>query len=110
MSAASPTFFTALFAGVSRQAPRQLRRALPPALGITLFLVLWTGMAQSIDTSLGAFPAPKDVWVEAGNLWDEHLDKRAKAEAFYEREEALERLNVIRDNYMQYREDLQAAR
>lgn len=29
---------------------------------------------------------------------------------FYEREEALERLNAIRDNYMQHREDLQAAR
>jgi tripartite-type tricarboxylate transporter receptor subunit TctC len=30
--------------------------------------------------------------------------------AFYGREEALERLNEIRDDYMQYREDLQAAR
>jgi tripartite-type tricarboxylate transporter receptor subunit TctC len=30
--------------------------------------------------------------------------------AFYGREEALERLNAIRDNYMEYREELQAAR
>ena len=64
-----------------------LRLAALPSLGITAFLVLWQITASNIETSLGVFPGPKEVWVQTGNLIDEHVRERGKAAAFYERQE-----------------------
>jgi nitrate/nitrite transport system permease protein len=75
-----------LFTSIGRQTPRLLRRALIPALGICLFLVLWSGLARTVDTSLGAFPGPGEVWQQSANLWQEHRAERSKAAAFYERQ------------------------
>jgi nitrate/nitrite transport system permease protein len=58
-----------------------------PAIGISLFLMLWSAAAPKIDTSLGAFPGPAQVWEQTLTLWDEHVQEREKEEAFYIRQE-----------------------
>ena len=57
-----------------------------PVVGIVLFLGMWNLVAKNIDTSLGQFPGPVQVYQQAGNLIGEHKEQVAKAEAFYERQ------------------------
>ncbi|GLR26144.1 MAG TPA: ABC transporter permease [Limnobacter sp.] len=57
-----------------------------PFLGIVLFLALWATVAPRINTSLGQFPGPMQVYQQAQRLMDEHFAERAKAAAFYERQ------------------------
>ena len=64
-----------------------LRQLLWPVLGIGLFLLLWQFAAQRIDTSLGQFPGPAQVWEQAGNLVSEHQQAREREAAFYERQD-----------------------
>jgi len=74
--------------GISSDKLKQWSLALAlPLLGLSLFLGLWTAVAQNIDTSLGQFPGPVQVWEQAGNLIDEHNAEVAKADAFYERQQ-----------------------
>lgn len=47
-----------------------------PLLAIAGFLALWSALAPTVQTSLGAIPGPAQVWVETVNL---HEDARAKA-------------------------------
>ncbi len=56
-------------------------------LGVGVFLVVWHLVAERIDTSLGKFPGPVQVWEQSRSLYNEHLEQRAKADAFYERQE-----------------------
>ncbi len=58
-----------------------------PFIGIVVFLFIWQGAANSIDTSLGKFPGPTAVYEQSINLYNEHIEEREKAEAFYERQE-----------------------
>jgi nitrate/nitrite transport system permease protein len=58
-----------------------------PLVGIAIFLVAWSSLAPQVQTSLGAIPGPAAVWAQAVNLYDDHLAERAKADAFYERQE-----------------------
>jgi len=58
-----------------------------PLLAIGLFLLVWGGVAQQIETSLGQVPGPAKVWEQAMVLVDEHISEREKEEAFYERQE-----------------------
>ena len=58
-----------------------------PFVGIMVFLLLWSVAAQNIQTSLGAFPGPAEVWEQFGNLYNEHVAERSKEAAFYERQE-----------------------
>ncbi len=58
-----------------------------PMIGLFVFLMFWGGAAQNIDTSLGKFPGPTDVWQQAGNLISEHQAERRRASEFYERQE-----------------------
>ncbi|MGF1644779.1 MAG: ABC transporter permease [Thiotrichales bacterium] len=53
-----------------------------------LFLVLWHALSLRIDTSLGKFPGPVEVYEQAQNLYAEHVNERERATAFYERQEA----------------------
>ncbi|MFL1404898.1 ABC transporter permease [Marinobacter sp. M1N3S26] len=66
--------------------PRQLaskaQQLLLPLLGILLFLGFWHLAAPQVQTSLGAFPGPADVTEQAGALWQEHQDQRARADKF----------------------------
>lgn len=58
-----------------------------PLLAILLFLAAWSALAPKVQTSLGAVPGPAQVWEQVGTLWQAHKDERAKADAFYERQE-----------------------
>lgn len=58
-----------------------------PALGIAAFLMLWQLLAGQINTSLGQFPGPAQVWSQASNLGSEHAAERKKEAAFYDRQE-----------------------
>lgn len=66
---------------------KAMNALLLPSIGILLFLAFWAGTATSINTSLGAFPGPKQVWTQAWVLVDEHQAQQQKAAAFYERQE-----------------------
>ncbi|MEM9620606.1 MAG: ABC transporter permease [Pseudomonadota bacterium] len=70
-----------------RQVPRLLAKGIIPALGLSMFLLFWHIVAGSINTSLGQFPGPAQVWTQSQNLYAEHLEQREKAERFYERQE-----------------------
>lgn len=58
-----------------------------PLAGILIFLLMWSSAAQQIDTSLGKFPGPAQVWEQFGTLYQEHKAEREKADAFYVRQE-----------------------
>ena len=49
--------------------------------------MLWQGVANNIDTSLGQFPGPVQVWEQSKGLLAEHQREREKAAAFYQRQE-----------------------
>ena len=58
-----------------------------PLIGLVVFLMIWAGAAAKIETSLGQFPGPAQVWHQAEALYASHVAERDKAEAFYERQE-----------------------
>ncbi|MFT5541123.1 MAG: nitrate/nitrite transport system permease protein [Glaciecola sp.] len=58
-----------------------------PVIGLLLFIALWAGVAKNIDTSLGEFPGPSQVWEQSFVLIDEHNAQQEKAEAFHVRQE-----------------------
>jgi nitrate/nitrite transport system permease protein len=58
-----------------------------PLVGLVVFLGLWNQMANNIDTSLGKFPGPAEVWEQSVNLIDEHNAQMDKEAIFYERQE-----------------------
>lgn len=64
-----------------------LKNVIYPALGIIVFLVLWSSAASRIDTSLGTFPGPVQVYKQSNVLLDEHRAERVRALAFYERQD-----------------------
>lgn len=65
----------------------RFRHAVLPLLGLAMFLVFWNITAKNIDTSLGQFPGPVQVYEQSINLWNEHNAEQDKAAAFYERQE-----------------------
>lgn len=68
-----------------------------PAIGIIIFLGLWSVVARNIETSLGEFPGPAAVWVQAANLVDEHVAQQAKADAFYLRQDERNAARLAQD-------------
>jgi len=58
-----------------------------PLMAIIVFLGLWANLAPKVNTSLGNIPGPVQVAEEFGKLIDDHQAERAKAAAFYERQE-----------------------
>jgi nitrate/nitrite transport system permease protein len=70
-----------------------LNAMLLPIIGILIFIALWAAVAKNIDTSLGEFPGPTQVWEQSFILVNEHKAQHEKAEAFYER---LEKRNAKR--------------
>ena len=58
-----------------------------PLIGLLMFLFVWHNIAQLIDTSLGKFPGPAQVWEQSQNLMAEHNEERQRAREFYERQE-----------------------
>ncbi|MGD2084308.1 MAG: ABC transporter permease, partial [Chromatiales bacterium] len=74
-----------------------LRALVMPAVGIALFLALWSGLAPRVDTSLGELPGPAQVWEQARALYGEHRAERDKAEAFYARQRARNERRLAQD-------------
>lgn len=68
-----------------------------PMVGILAFMFLWHISAQGINTSLGKFPGPTAVMAQFSSLYDEHVTERAKADAFYERQEVRNAKRVAQD-------------
>lgn len=59
-----------------------LRGIAPPLLGICVFLGLWQIGASHVHTSLGTLPGPSAVLKQAGNLYQEYRDDKAREAAF----------------------------
>lgn len=57
-----------------------------PCVGLVIFLLFWQVGSQSIKTSLGTFPGPKQVYEQAGNMVNEYKEEKAREAAFYERQ------------------------
>lgn len=68
-----------------------------PAIGIIVFLFIWSAAANSINTSLGKFPGPTQVATQIDNLWTEHQESREKEQKFYERQEKRNADRVAKD-------------
>ena len=64
-----------------------IRTLLYPILGIIAFLLLWSFAASKIDTSLGQFPGPSQVFQQSKVLVGEHNAEQEKAVAFYQRQD-----------------------
>jgi nitrate/nitrite transport system permease protein len=87
------SFLTPLLRLIAGDTPAVQFRALwrllvVPLIAIAVFLMLWAQGAPRVVTSLGAVPGPAEVWQQAGVLWQDHLDKREKAQAFLDRQAA----------------------
>ena len=73
----------------ARASARVLRLAkatAPPVVALLAFLGLWSLVAASVQTSIGALPGPTAVLRAAGALIDEHQRERGKAGEFAQRE------------------------
>jgi nitrate/nitrite transport system permease protein len=58
----------------------------PPLAALLVFLGLWSAVAASVQTSIGALPGPLAVLRAAGQLVDEHQRERGKTAEFAQRE------------------------
>ena len=68
-----------------------------PLVGLVAFTFIWAGAATKIDTSLGKFPGPGQVWTQSINLYDEHLRERDKEAAFIARQEKRNAVKLAKD-------------
>lgn len=68
-----------------------------PMTGIFIFLVLWQMLASNINTSLGQFPGPIQVYSQASGLLDNHFQEQEKAAQFYARQEKRNAETLARD-------------
>lgn len=68
-----------------------------PLIGLTVFLMIWHVGASRIDTSLGQFPGPVQVYEQSQALIGDHQRERAREQAFYERQEARNADRVAKD-------------
>ena len=59
-----------------------------PLIAVFFFLAIWGFSASKVETSLGQLPGPTQVLQQSISLYDEHVEQREKAAAFYERQEA----------------------
>src|SRR5690554_1363663 len=58
------------------------RQLILPFVGILVFVGFWHLAAPQVNTSLGTFPGPVQVWEQTGQLWQEHANQRTKADKF----------------------------
>jgi len=81
-----PLFRIAAGDGVRTQGKELWRQLGVPLVAIVVFLGAWAYLAPKVKTSLGLLPGPAQVWVQAENLWADHLAERAKERAFNARQ------------------------
>ena len=87
------SFMTPLLRALAGDNPRAQAKQIwqllgVPVLAIVGFLLLWGNLAPRVETSLGAIPGPVQVWQQAQVLHGDHVAERARAAAFFERQEA----------------------
>lgn len=58
-----------------------------PLFGLAMFLLLWQQLANSIQTSLGQFPGPMQVYEQVQGLVTDYHQEKEKEAAFYARQE-----------------------
>ncbi|WP_052501610.1 ABC transporter permease [Thiomicrospira microaerophila] len=68
-----------------------------PVVGLLVFMMVWSGAAKNIETSLGNFPGPVEVYNQFTNLVDEHQAEKEKAQAFFERQQARNEARMAQD-------------
>ena len=68
-----------------------------PLAGLLVFLMIWHAAASNINTSLGKFPGPSEALTQASGLYQEYVEERQKAEAFYIRQEKRNAARVAQD-------------
>ena len=68
-------------------AQRALRGVSLSVVGIMLFMLLWQATANSIDTSLGKFPGPIQVFSQAQNMVEEYDREQQRRVDFYARQQ-----------------------
>ncbi len=66
---------------------RIARALLLPLLGMLVFVFAWHLAARNIDTSLGKFPGPAQVYEQSVGLIADHQRERSREAAFMERQE-----------------------
>lgn len=74
-----------------------IKNAIYPFLGIIIFLFVWNVSASRIDTSLGKFPGPAQVYEQSVGLIGEHNAEQDKKRAFYERQEKRNAKKLIKN-------------
>jgi nitrate/nitrite transport system permease protein len=75
----------------------QGKQLLLPLVGILVFLGFWHLAAPKVETSLGAFPGPVQVWEQSGQLWQEHISQRERADKFIAMQEE-RNARILADN------------
>ena len=88
---------SSLFTGCGAMFNTYSRMLIAPVLGVVVFLMLWSVLAESVDTSLGKFPGPKVVGQQVVSLYNEHHVERDKAVAFYQRQEKRNAMRLAAD-------------
>jgi nitrate/nitrite transport system permease protein len=68
-----------------------------PVVGLLVFMMVWSGAAKNIETSLGNFPGPVEVYNQFTNLVSEHQAEKEKAQAFFERQQARNEARMAQD-------------
>lgn len=68
-----------------------------PLIGLLVFLFIWQVGAKQVDTSLGQFPGPTQVYEQTHALISEHVRERERESAFYERQEQRNADRVAKD-------------
>jgi len=73
------------------------RQMLLPLIGILVFVGFWHLAAPQVDTSLGSFPGPAQVLEQSGQLWQEHVNQRERADRFIAMQEE-RNARILEDN------------
>lgn len=68
-----------------------------PCLGVLLFIAMWHLLAQRVETSLGVFPGPVQVYQAVVQLGVEHAEIQDKKKSFYERQDKRHAQKLAKD-------------
>lgn len=74
-----------------------VKSAIYPMIGIIVFLILWSFTAGKIDTSLGKFPGPVQVYEAGLGIVDEYNAEKVKEAAFNERQDKRHAKKLAKD-------------
>ena len=68
-----------------------------PLITGLIFLGLWSWAAARIDTSLGKFPGPQQVFYQGRELWQEHWTEKSKEKEFYKKQTVENTRKLVED-------------